>query len=300
MISEKVISVSPAFSLKLRLKDYVQFIKLRLNLLVIFSTALGFLIANPHNINWFNLLVVSLGGFLTVGAANGINQIIERDSDRLMLRTENRPLAQNRMSMLEATIAALIMGIIGVGMIAHYLVGMCAILSLVSLCLYGFVYTPLKKVTPLAVHIGAIPGALPAVIGYVAANGSLDGMAWILFFIQVLWQFPHFYSIAWILDDDYKRAGIKLMPLFAMKDKRGAIQIMLFTSLLIPMSVLAFILGFTGLIATIVLVALSGYFFYQSLQLLKDLTNASAKKLMFGSFLYLPVAFIIILIDKIF
>ena len=217
-----------------------------------------------------------------------------------MLRTENRPLAQNRMSMLEATIAALIMGLIGVGMIAHYLVGMCAILSLVSLCLYGFVYTPLKKVTPLAVHIGAIPGALPAVIGYVAANGSLDGMAWILFFIQVLWQFPHFYSIAWILDDDYKRAGIKLMPLFAMKDRRGAIQIMLFTSLLIPMSVLAFILGFTGLIATIVLVALSGYFFYQSLQLLKDLTNASAKKLMFGSFLYLPVAFIIILIDKIF
>src|SRR2546426_774787 len=174
MITEKTYKASAiSFSLKNKLTDYAQLIKLRLNLTVVLSTFIGFLLGSQGHVNWTGLLVVVVGGFLTVGAANGINQIIEKNSDRLMKRTENRPLATGRMSVEEAVIACMAMGIAGVWMIAAYLNPLSGILSLVSLCLYGFVYTPLKKITPLSVYIGAVPGALPTIIGYVAAAGSV-------------------------------------------------------------------------------------------------------------------------------
>jgi protoheme IX farnesyltransferase len=297
MNAENII-LSQSSSISLKLKDYSQLVKLRLNLTVVFSTFIGFLLGAQGRIHWLDLLIVCLGGFLTVGAANGINQIIERDSDKLMRRTENRPIAQGRMSILEACITSLILGTAGVYLIAHYLSPLCGILSFLSLVSYAFIYTPLKKVTPLNVYIGAFPGAVSPIIGYAASKGSLDMTALCLFVIQFVWQFPHFYSISWLLDDDYKRAGLKMMPLGAKKDKAGAIQIVAFTAILLPLSFLPYFLGLGSVVAAIVLEAASLYFFFRSIMLLKDLSNLSSKKLMFTSFFYLPLVFIIMLIDK--
>ena len=287
-----------AFSLKNKLKDYSQLIKLRLNTTVVFSTFIGYLLGSSGHVNVTGLFVVVIGGFLTVGAANGINQIIEKNSDKLMRRTENRPLATNRMSVEEAVIACLIMGILGVGMITMYLNTLSGVLSLVSLCLYGFLYTPLKKITPFSVYVGAVPGALPAIIGYVAASGTIGVMGWILFLIQFIWQFPHFYSIAWLCDDDYKRAGLKMMPIGTTKDRKAATQIVIFAALLIPVSLLPYMYGYSHIISTCFLVLVSGLFTWQSIQLYMKLDNPSAKKLMFYSIMYLPVMFLILLIDK--
>jgi len=287
-----------SFSFKNKLKDYSQLIKLRLNITVVFSTFIGYLLGSTGHINVTGLIVVVVGGFLTVGAANGINQIIEKNSDKLMKRTENRPLVTNRMSVEEAVIACLIMGIVGVGMITLYLNTLSGILSLVSLCLYGFLYTPLKKVTPFSVYVGAVPGALPAIIGFVAASGAMGVMGWILFLIQFIWQFPHFYSIAWLCDDDYKRAGLKMMPIGTTKDRKAATQIVIFAALLIPVSLLPYMYGYSHIISTCLLVLVSGLFTLQSIQLYLKLNNASAKKLMFYSIMYLPVMFLILLIDK--
>jgi len=287
-----------SFSLKNKLRDYSQLIKLRLNITVVFSTFIGYLLGSTGHINLTGLIVVVAGGFLTVGAANGINQIIEKNSDKLMKRTENRPLATNRMSVEEAVIACLIMGVIGVGMITVYLNTLAGVLSLVSLCLYGFLYTPLKKVTPLSVYVGAVPGALPTIIGFVAASGVMGVMGWILFLIQLIWQFPHFYSIAWLCDDDYKRAGLKMMPIGTSKDRKAATQIVVFAALLIPVSLLPYMYGYSHIVTTAFLVLVSGLFTWQSIQLYRTLSNASAKKLMFYSIMYLPVMFLILLIDK--
>ncbi|MGZ5242683.1 MAG: heme o synthase [Bacteroidia bacterium] len=301
MIAEKIYSESTAatFSWKDKLRDYSQLVKFRLNISVVFSTFLGFILGTIGDIHWLHLAIVVVGGFLTVGAANGINQIIEKDSDRLMKRTENRPLATNRMSVIEAGIACTLMGIAGVWMIGHFLNPLSGLLSLVALCSYAFLYTPLKKLSPLSVYVGAIPGAISPTIGYVAASGNLDTFAILLFVIQFIWQFPHFYSIAWILDDDYKRAGLKMMPLGTTKDRKAAIQIVLFSVLLIPVSFLPYFLDCAHLITCILLAIASGIFAYQSITLYKNLSNASAKKLMFGSIIYLPAMFLILLLEKI-
>jgi protoheme IX farnesyltransferase len=300
MITDKVYSESvvSSFSLKDKLRDYGQLVKFRLNMTVVLSTFIGFLLGSSGNIHWTGLVVVVVGGFLTVGAANGINQIIERDSDKLMRRTENRPLASNRMGVTEATIACLIMGIAGVSMIGLYLNQLAGMLSFISLCLYGFVYTPMKKVSPVAVYVGAIPGALPPIIGFVAAAGGLGMYGWTLFILQFIWQFPHFYSIAWLLDEDYKRAGLKMMPIGTTKDKKAAFQIVIFSLAMIPAGLLPYFLGCAHLIASILVAVCGGGLAWQSIVLYKDLSNKSAKKLMFFSIMYLPVIFLIMLIDK--
>jgi len=287
-----------SFSLKDKLRDYNQLIKLRLNLTVVFSTFIGFLLGSTGHVHWSGLLVVVIGGFLTIGAANGINQIIEKNSDKLMKRTENRPLATNRMSVEEAAIACLVMGTAGVLMISLYLNMTAGLLSLVSLCLYGFVYTPLKKITPFSVYVGAIPGALPTIIGFVAASSKLGAMGWIIFVIQLIWQFPHFYSIAWICDEDYKRAGLKMMPIGTIKDRKAALQIVLFSLLLIPVSFLPYYYGYSHIITTALMVLCSTVFTLQSYKLYRSLENATARKLMFYSIMYLPVMFLIMLVDK--
>lgn len=281
------------------IEDYKQLVKLRLNLLVVFSTVLGYLIANSTDINFFQLFILAFGGFLTVGAANGINQIIERDSDKLMKRTENRPVATGRISVNNAIIISILMGSIGVFLIGFFLNQLAAGISLVSLLLYGFAYTPLKRISPISVHVGAVPGSLPPVIGYVAASGSVDTMAIFLFAIQFFWQFPHFYSIAWILDEDYSRAGLKLYPIGTPIGKNAALQIVLITAILLPISISAFFTKDLSLVSSIIIFITSAWFLSKSISLYKDLENKSAKKLMFASFLYLPIVLIVILIDKI-
>jgi len=300
MIADKIYSEQPiAVTFKSKLRDYKQLIKLRLNTVVVFSTVIGFLIGSTTgHINWLNLLIVTIGGFLTVGAANGINQIIEKDSDKLMKRTENRPVAQNRMSVNEAGIASFVMGFVGLLLITLFLNKFSGILSLSALCIYAFIYTPLKKISPIAVHVGAISGAIPPIIGYVAATGRIDAITWALFIIQFIWQFPHFYAIAWVCDDDYKRAGLRMLPLGADKDKKGAWQILLFTLSLLPLSFLPYFMGNTSIFACVLVLLCSGLFSYQSIALFRELSDKRARQLMFGSFLYLPLVFIIILMDK--
>ena len=292
-------NISNTKSLKNIIADYKQLIKLRLNLLVVFSTILGYLIAGVSDVDLFSLFILAIGGFLTVGSANGINQIIEKDSDKLMKRTENRPVATGRISVAEATWVSIAMGAVGIFLIGYFLNELAAIISLISLLLYGFAYTPLKRITPISVHVGAIPGSLPPVIGYVAASGQIDTMAMFLFAIQFFWQFPHFYSIAWILNEDYNRAGLKLYPLGTPIGRNAALQILLITAVLLPLSIVAYFTKDLSAVASILILLTSVWFLNKSIVLFKELENKTAKKLMFASFLYLPIVLIVILIDRI-
>jgi protoheme IX farnesyltransferase len=280
-------------------RDYSQLAKVKLNLGVVLSTVVGYIIGSRGSFDWVGLMAVSVGGFLTVAAANGINQIIERDSDKLMKRTENRPLATNRMGVAEASIACTVMGLGGVLLIGLLLNPVSAMLSLISLCLYAFAYTPLKKITPLSVHVGAIPGAMPPIIGYVAASNHFDAFGGGLFLIQFLWQFPHFYSIAWILKKDYKLAGLKMSPLGADTEKNASIQIMLFSFVLVLASFVPWALGAFHLLTCSLLAVVNGFIAWRSIELYNERTNKAAKKLMLACLLFLPASSLVLLLEKV-
>lgn len=293
--SEEVIVVS---ALRQKIRDYEQLVKTRLTLLVVFSAAITYLTAAKGNISWFDLSMLSIGGFLVVAASNGINQIIEKNYDILMVRTLNRPVATGRMSVSEASLASLIMGAAGVAIIGIFLNPLCSMLAFASLVSYAFIYTPLKRVSPISVFVGAFPGAFPPLLGWVAYSGHITPEAIILFSVQFFWQFPHFWSIAWILDEDYKRAGFKMLPSYG-KDKKTALQNLAFTLLLIPIGFLPTQDGFTGLASGIVAIVAGVAMSYFSLRLYKTCDNKDARRLMFASFLYLPLVQIAYLIDKI-
>jgi protoheme IX farnesyltransferase len=281
-----------------KLGDYQLLVKTRLTLLVVFSAVITYLTANSGSpINWFDVGMLALGGFLVVASSNGINQVIEKDFDSLMQRTANRPVATNRMSVTEAGIASTLMGIAGVSIIGLFLNPLCGVLSFASLVCYAFIYTPLKRVSPISVFVGAFPGAFPTLLGWVAYTGHISSEAIILFAVQFFWQFPHFWSIAWILDDDYKRAGFKMLPMYG-KDKKSALQILAFTILLVPVGFLPTVEGFTGIVSGIIGIAAGLVLAYYAFRLYRTCDNKDAKKLMFASFLYLPVVQIAYLIDK--
>jgi protoheme IX farnesyltransferase len=281
------------------ISDFKKLIKLRLTFLVVFSASISFLIGKHTggNINWKNWIILIIGGFLVTGAANGFNEIIEKDLDKLMARTADRPLPSGKMTNGQALVLSLIMGIFGT-----YLLGSLNIttglLSVFSILFYAFIYTPLKRVGTIAVFMGAIPGALPPLIGYVAVHGKIDTLALILFSIQFVWQFPHFWAIAWVLDDDYKKAGFRLLPT-AKRDRISAIITLIFTLILLPVSLLPTIYGFGGYIIAGVSVFCSLIFIYQAFMLTLKLDIKSAKTLMYGSFLYLPIVQLVLLFDLI-
>ncbi len=294
--SEQVIKV---FSFKQKLSDYQQLVKTRLTLLVVFSAVITYFTASHGTTtNWFEVTMLAIGGFLVVASSNGINQIIEKKYDSMMKRTENRPVATNRMSVTEAGIASTLFGIAGVLIIGIYLNQLSGFLALASLISYAFIYTPLKRVSPISVFVGAFPGAIPTLLGWVAFSGHITKEALILFGVQFLWQFPHFWSIAWMLDDDYKRAGFKMLPMYG-KDKKSALQILAFTILLVPIGFLPSMENFTGIISGGVAVGAGLVLSYFAFKLFQTCENKDAKKLMFASFLYLPLVQIAFLIDKI-
>ncbi len=298
MIADKRLPVKQLGVSKAKVKDYVQLVKLRLTSLVVFSAIIGFFLASTNGIAWGQLLFLSLGSFLVVGASNAINQILEKESDKLMARTAQRPLADGRMEVKEAVVASLFMGICGVSLMGLLLNQLSASLALGGLLIYAFAYTPMKKINPVAVFVGAIAGAIPPLSGYVAASGEITGLAVVLFVIQFFWQFPHFWAIAWVMKEEYDKAGIKLLPMGSNKDRIGALQIMMLTLVLIPASLLPAKLGYVSPAAAIACMVLSLLFFGQSSKLFYDLKNSSALQLMFGSFLYLPVVLIILFIDQ--
>jgi protoheme IX farnesyltransferase len=279
-------------------RAYGELLKFRLSFLVAFSCAFGYVLASAQ-VNWTNLVMIFLGGFLLSGSSVIINQIIEKDLDSLMSRTMNRPLPTQRVSVNEAITESVMCMVLGTSILLIYSNVLTTSLAIVSMILYGFVYTPLKRVGPVAVFVGAIPGALPPLLGWTAATGAISHEALIIFGIQFIWQFPHFWAIAWVADEDYKKAGFKLLPSGGQKDMNTAIQIMIYTMFLIPMGLLPATFGITGINSAIVATFCGVIFFALTFSLMKSGDRRSALKIMFGSFLYLPIVQIAYLLDKV-
>lgn len=275
-----------------------ELLKFRLSFLVAFSCAFGFMLAS-RSADLKTLSLLFIGGFLLSGSSVTINQILEKDLDKVMSRTMNRPLPTDRLSTMEAWWFAMVCAVIGIAILFVFTNPLTTALSVLSMLLYSFVYTPLKRVGPIAVFVGAIPGALPPLLGWTAATGTLSYEAWIIFGIQFIWQFPHFWAIAWVADDDYKKAGFKLLPSKGKKDLNTAIQIMIYTMFLIPLGLLPATFGITGIYSALVATVCGVLFFAQTFALMKDGNRKSAMRIMFGSFLYLPVVQIAFLLDKV-
>ena len=279
-------------------KAFSEMLKFRLSLLVAFSCAFGFVLASPQ-LDWAKLIMLFLGGFLLSGASIVVNQIKEKEYDKVMTRTMGRPLPTERVNVQEAAVFGAICFFAAVIILYYFTNPLTTVVSIISMVLYSFVYTPLKRVGPIAVFVGAIPGALPPLLGWTAATGVISYEALIIFGIQFIWQFPHFWAIAWVADEDYKKAGFKLLPSGGTKDLNTAIQIMIYTMFLIPFGLLPAMFGITGMTSAIVATICGVLFFSQTFSLMKSGDRKSALKIMFGSFLYLPIVQIAYLLDKV-
>ena len=306
------IANSGSFVLATKVKDYFLLIKFTLSFMVVFSTVVSFLIA-PNEIIYvrskiISVLLLFIGGMLITGSANAINQVIEKDTDALMKRTANRPVASGRMSAAEASTFAVITGVIGLFIYAYWFNYQSALVSLFSLLLYGFVYTPLKKVNSVAVLVGAIPGALPCLIGWVAATDEVFGIGglggWILFGIQFLWQFPHFWAIAWLAHQDYTTAGFKLLPGDKGPTKFTALQTIIYSAMMIPFGMLPYFAGMIdtgtrGIICTGVLFFCNLWMVFVSVLLFINMDVKSARRVMFSSYFYLMIVLLALFVAKV-
>jgi protoheme IX farnesyltransferase len=282
-----------------RAKAYYELLKFRLSALVTFSAVFGFVLGDSGvSFGWSSFIGLALGGFLISGASGAANEIMERDLDKLMKRTEKRPLPLQIISLTEAYWFTFIIAFTGIALLWIFTNPLTTWLGVLSMVLYVFVYTPLKRVGPIAVFVGAIPGAMPPLLGWTAATGSISYEALIIFGIQFIWQFPHFWAIAWVSDEDYKKAGFKLLPSGGGQDLNTAIQIMIYTLFLLPLGLLPSYFGLTGLNSGIVATVCGVLFLAQTFSLMRDCSRKSALKIMFGSFLYLPIVQIAYLLDK--
>ena len=285
------------YSLSEKLKAYFDLTKFRLSSTVVFSGAVGFIMGSTV-LNYGFLVLFAIAAFLTTAAANIVNQIIEKDLDVLMKRTSSRPLPSGRLSQNEAVIFGFICLLISQFILAYFFNVKAMGIAMLSFVLYGFVYTPLKRKGPVAVAIGALPGAFPPMIGWLAATNHFGLEPGILFAIQFFWQFPHFWAIAWVLDEDYKKAGFKLLPSSGGRDLNSAIQIMIYTVVLLPLCWVPFYLGMTGIHSAMFAMLLGVLFLVQTFHLMRRVDKRAAMQLMFGSFVYLPFVQIAYLIDK--
>jgi protoheme IX farnesyltransferase len=279
--------------------DFLQLTKFKLSLSVVFSSLIGYLLG-AETVVFKTLALLFLGGYFMVGASNAYNQIIERNLDKKMERTKNRPMPTGRLSKEKAFIIATIFAILGIA-ILYTINEKSALFGAISIFLYVSAYTPLKTITPLSIFVGAIPGAIPFMLGWVAATNHFGIEAGVLFLIQFVWQFPHFWALAWFLDEDYARAGFKLLPT-GKKDAGSLRQIILYSVSLILVSIIpAFKL--TGnlkltLFGAIIIALLGVGVLYFALKLNKDKSNKTAKQLMLASVSYLTLMQLMLIIDK--
>ena len=235
-----------------KLQDYKLLIKFNLSFMVVFSALISYLLApKVKEYDWVAIGLFFIGGMLVTGSANTINQIVEKDTDAMMKRTANRPVASGRMSTQEAWTFAVLAGAGGVLILSHFNL-LTAALAAFSLFVYAFIYTPLKKVSSVSVLVGAIPGSLPCLIGWAAGNDDLSAGGWILFALQFFWQFPHFWAIAWIAHKDYTAAGFKLLPSTEGPTKYSAIQAIIYSLLLLPVGVLPYLTGMSGMVSLVI------------------------------------------------
>src|SRR6202035_1314350 len=240
---------SSSFKIASKLQDIKLLIKFNISFMVVFSAVISYLLApKVTQYDWKAIMILFVGGMLVTGSANAINQVVEKDTDAMMKRTANRPIAAGRMSVKEGWIFAILTGTAGVLMLWHFNF-LTAALSAFSLFVYAFIYTPLKKVSSVSVLVGAIPGALPCLIGWAAGNDDLSAGGWALFALQFFWQFPHFWAIAWIAHKDYTAAGFKMLPSTEGPTKYSAIQAIIYSLLLLPVGVLPYLTGMSGMVS---------------------------------------------------
>lgn len=293
-------SGSASFTMASKAKDYFQLIKFTLSFTVVFSCVICYLLA-PKIIeyNWVMITILFVAGMLVTGSANAINQSVEKETDAMMKRTASRPVASGRMSQTEAYTFAFIAGALGVGMMWYFFNLSAALLSAFSLFLYAFIYTPLKKINSIAVLVGAFPGALPCLIGWVAGNDDFAIGGWILFGIQFIWQFPHFWAIAWVAHQDYSKAGFKLLPADKGPTKFTAVQSIMYSALMIPVGILPKVFGMAGNVSLWIVLAANLFMVVQSIRLYNEMDVKAARRVMFSSYIYLPIVLLALLADKI-
>jgi len=282
-----------------RTKDYLQLVKPSLSIMVVFSSVISYLLVPDVEYNGWRMLLLFAGGMLVTGSANAINQVVEKDTDAVMKRTASRPIASGRMSVQEGWGFAILTGALGVFVLGNYFNWLAAGLAGFSLFLYAFIYTPLKKISAIAVLVGAFPGALPCLIGWAAGDGKLAAGGWVLFTLQFLWQFPHFWAIAWISHNDYAKAGFKLLPGEHGPTKFTAIQTIMYSLLLIPVGFIPYYIQMSGLVSLIVVTLANLFMVLRCVNLYRQMTPQAARKVMFGSYIYLPVVLLALLADKI-
>lgn len=290
------------FSIKSTFDDFKAITKAGLAVSVVFSSIAGFLlgVSDLNSLNWSVILKLAIGGYCMVGASNAYNQVIEKDLDALMDRTKNRPVPSGKMTPNTALFVATLLTVTGIFLL-YTINPKTAMFSAISIFLYTSVYTPLKTVTPLSVFVGAIPGAIPFMLGWVAATGNFGIEAGTLFLIQFFWQFPHFWAIGWFLFDDYKKAGFFMLPT-GNKDNGTALQIILYTVWLIIASLLP-ALGYTGQLflsplASILILILGLWMLYYAVKLHKLRTANAAKSLMLVSVGYITILQLIFIFDN--
>lgn len=279
--------------------DFKEITKARLAISVVFSSLAGYFLG-AYEIQWGQVLLLAFGGYCMVGASNAYNQVIEKDLDALMKRTKNRPIPAGRMSVNIAMAVAIVLTLLGV--LSLYLLNpKTAMFGAISIFLYTSVYTPLKTITPLAVFVGAIPGAIPFMLGWVAATDDFGIEPGTLFMIQFFWQFPHFWALGWMLDDDYRSGGFKMLPT-GKKDAATVLQIIMYTIWMMAVSIIP-VFGITGrlqlsIVAAVVIFLMGAVMLGFAFQLYRNRDNVSARKLMLASVSYITLMQIVYVIDK--
>ncbi|MDE3183386.1 MAG: protoheme IX farnesyltransferase [Bacteroidota bacterium] len=318
---EKTITIIPqsvSYTISSKVKDYFILIKFTLSFMVVFSSVVCYLLAPNVEYNLLSVIMLFFAGLCITGSANAINQTVERKTDALMKRTADRPVAAGRMSVNEANTFAAIAGAVGVIIMWYWFNFESAMLSLFSLFLYAYIYTPLKRVNAVSVIVGAFPGALPCLIGWVAGTGYLNPFAsfqgllhngevshfmnyggYILFAIQFLWQFPHFWAIAWLAHKDYDKAGFKLLPSREGTTKFSAMQTVIYSMMMVPVGMLPYYFHIGGILSFWVLLFCNLWMVFVSVLLVIKMNAAAARRVMFSSYFYLMIVFLTLLFDKI-
>ena len=280
------------------MKDYLALTKPRITWLILMSTGIGYFFGAKSGWHPLTLLYTVIGTGLIASGTAALNQWFERDADAKMKRTQARPLPAGRIPANKALIFAIVISLAGFAVLFGGVNLLTGLLGLFTLCSYLFIYTPLKQRSPHSTTIGAIPGAMPPLIGYAAASGTLTWEAWILFAILFLWQFPHFYAIAWMYREDYERAGIRMLPVVEPDGESTARRILLFSLVLIPISLVPKFLAMTGNFYLVGAVALGLFFLYSGFRISLDRTRQRARAVLLASIVYLPVLYGLMLFDR--
>ena len=274
--------------------------KFTLSFTVVFSCVICYLLApKVVTYDWKMIILLFIAGMLVSGSANAINQAVEKDTDAQMKRTKTRPVADGRMSQKEAYTFALIAGVAGVLIMWYFFNLSSALVSAFSLFLYAYIYTPLKTINSIAVLIGAFPGALPCLIGWVAGQDDFGLGGWILFGVQFLWQFPHFWAIAWVAHGDYTKVGFKLLPSAKGPTRFTALQSIMYSVLMIPVGILPYYFQLTGQVSMWIVVLCNLFMVFQCIRLYREMDVKAARRVMFSSYIYLPIVLLALLADKV-